>query len=144
MEIQNTARGLCIQDGKILLAYSKQDHFYFLPGGHVEFGEGARATLVREFFEEIGVLAKATHFVTVLENAYGEGEKKQHEFCLLFEVEIEKGAECVSKEAHLEFHWVPFADLSTIKLLPKYLVPKIIDFISQKSIHAFLSTIEES
>ncbi len=143
MEIQNIARGICIQDGKILLAYSKQDHFYFFPGGHIEFGEGTRETLAREFFEEIGVRAEATRFISVLENSYGEGEKKQHEFCLLFEIEVEKGVECVSKEAHLEFHWVAFADLGTVKLLPKYLVPFIADFCAGKPIPTFLSTIEK-
>jgi hypothetical protein len=79
----------------------------------------------------------------VLENSYGEGEKKQHEVCCLFEVEIEKGAVCVSKEAHLEFHWVAFADLKTVKLLPKYLVTFIADFWAGKPIPTFLSTIEK-
>ena len=51
------AQGLLMRAGHILLQTDMRDTelVYALPGGGVEFGEGAAEALVREFFEETGV-----------------------------------------------------------------------------------------
>jgi len=45
------------QNQEVLLVHEKmpQLHFTKFPGGGMEFGEGTRACLAREFFEEMGI-----------------------------------------------------------------------------------------
>ena len=56
--IEVIARGVCVQEGKILLCRAKGGATTYLPGGHVEFGETGRQALVREVKEEMGVDAE--------------------------------------------------------------------------------------
>ena len=57
--IETIARGVCIQNGKVLLCRAKGGSTSYLPGGHIEFGETGRQALVREIKEEMGVDATA-------------------------------------------------------------------------------------
>ena len=51
---ETIARGVCIQNGKVLLCRAKGGATTYLPGGHIEFGETGRVALVREMKEETG------------------------------------------------------------------------------------------
>ena len=68
--IEIIARGVCVQEGKILLCRAKGGATTYLPGGHVEFGETGRQALVREVEEEMGVDAETGAFLGVVENAF--------------------------------------------------------------------------
>ena len=57
MEFHYRVRGIIIVDGKVLLAHQIEASNTFLPGGHIESGEGAQAALVRELYEETGYIA---------------------------------------------------------------------------------------
>jgi len=48
--------GLCLwREGKVLLARSKNDAHFQIPGGKIEAGESDQAALVREIREELSV-----------------------------------------------------------------------------------------
>ena len=47
------ARGFLTCGEEIILCQTKDAKWFFLPGGHIEDGESARATLLRELREEI-------------------------------------------------------------------------------------------
>lgn len=51
-EFEILSRAVIINGDKVLLANMRGKKRYFLPGGHVEFGETATAALVRELDEE--------------------------------------------------------------------------------------------
>ena len=53
--IETIARGVCVQNGKVLLCRAKGGATTYLPGGHIEFGEKGCAALAREVREELGV-----------------------------------------------------------------------------------------
>lgn len=59
--------GLLIDQGNILLSDERLNDFYFtkFPGGGLEFGEGSRECLKREFKEELGIEVEVKeHFYT--------------------------------------------------------------------------------
>jgi 8-oxo-dGTP pyrophosphatase MutT (NUDIX family) len=64
-----------IKNKKLLLAYSKNKHCFYLPGGKVNNGETAEKALCREIAEELNVqLAEAEleFYVHISAPAYGE------------------------------------------------------------------------
>lgn len=69
----------------------KQQKFYRLIGGGIEFGERAEDTVVREFREELGLDIKVTRFLGVSENIFTYEGRLGHEIVLFFEAEFVAG-----------------------------------------------------
>lgn len=111
------ARAVIRRQGQLLLARQRMKSWWFLPGGHVEPGERVEVALVREIAEELGTEAKITGFVGVVEHGYLEYGVTHHELNLVFEVAI-TDPETVSREDHLEFHWLPFDQLADTDVRP--------------------------
>ena len=61
----------------------KNEKFYRLPGGGIEFGETAAEALQREFKEEIGVEISVGKKLGVYENIFTFGNQKGHEVMIL-------------------------------------------------------------
>ncbi|MBH0778466.1 NUDIX domain-containing protein [Nocardia bovistercoris] len=111
------ARAVIRRDGSLLLARQRDKSWSFLPGGHVEEGERVEVALVREIAEELGVAAEIAGFVGVVEHGYIEDGTIRHELNLVFEVGI-GASEPVGQEDHLEFHWLPVAQLADTDVRP--------------------------
>lgn len=111
------ARAVIRRGGQLLLARQRTMSWLFLPGGHVEPGERVEVALVREIAEELGTEAKIVRFVGVVEHGYIEDGTSHHELNLVFEVAI-TGTEPVSREDHLEFHWLPIDQLAETDVRP--------------------------
>ncbi len=118
-----------IRDGdRILLARLKGAGHTFLPGGHIEFGEGARAALVRELKEEIGMSAQVRRFAGAVEHTWVERGVRNAEINLLFEVDLPGLTAATTiqaasaAEAHLEFLWAEPANLAKHNLQPAPIV----------------------
>lgn len=73
--------------------------------------------LIREIAEELGVEAKIAGFVGVVEHGYIEDGVTHHEVNLVFETALATD-NIVSQEAHLEFQWLPLADLADTDVRP--------------------------
>lgn len=58
--LKNTARGIVVHDGKLLLMERWRDelHYFSIPGGGIEPGETPEETVVREIAEETTVTVK--------------------------------------------------------------------------------------
>ena len=48
------ARGVLVQDGRVLLCQNLKHGYTYLPGGHIEFAEPGQEALKREMLEECG------------------------------------------------------------------------------------------
>jgi 8-oxo-dGTP pyrophosphatase MutT (NUDIX family) len=119
------ARAVIVRNDQILLCKSKkhQNNFFFLPGGHVDPGEGAQESVVRELLEESGQEFEVKRFLGCLEYQFdkesGNNCCHDHELNLVFQlVSKHKPVPVVSQESHIELKWVSFDDLRTIDLRP--------------------------
>lgn len=124
------ARAIIIDGEKILLCKSKKRGHYFLPGGHVEFGEEAETALKREFIEETGSDIAIDTFVGAFENIFGK-EQKYHEVCLVFTASLQD-KEAVSKEDHIEYAYVDKDELASANFLPNFMKDVILKFWMDK------------
>ena len=112
--IEVIARGVCVQDGKILLCRAKGGVTTYLPGGHIEFGETGRQALVREVKEELGVDAETGAFLGVVENAFQQHGKPHAEINLVYELKLPATTPARAQEDWIEFEWRDRAHLDDL------------------------------
>jgi 8-oxo-dGTP diphosphatase len=110
---------------KVLLCQNVETGHYYLPGGHVEFGENFEYTIHREMKEELG-LEKEEVFdikpISVLENSWEEEGGLRHEINHIFEAKINDKLELSSKEDLIRFDWVDKDSLGEINFLPESMI----------------------
>jgi 8-oxo-dGTP diphosphatase len=129
------SRGVVIDQGHILLCKTMdlEISFYFLPGGHVEHGESAEQSLLREFVEEAGIKCRVKRLLGCLEFSFEPGHSSichNHEYNFIFEVESDQlkfGIEIPQYEKHIKLMWLPLDQLSKIDFRAeplRHLIPK--------------------
>ncbi|MHB8652234.1 MAG: NUDIX domain-containing protein [Minisyncoccota bacterium] len=139
--IETIARGVCIKEGNILLAYFKEKEYYFLPGGHVEFGESIGKTLEREMLEETGLSAMAKDLILVFEHTWHNKTKLVHEMNYVLMYELDSPPEIVSATVpHLEFAWVSPKEFEDIVFLPKEIKEYVSSALKGDTTLRFFST----
>ncbi|HYE60858.1 MAG TPA: NUDIX domain-containing protein [Phycisphaerales bacterium] len=110
LEVEVIARGLCVRNNRVLLCKNLKHDYFYLPGGHVEFGETAGTALARELQEEAAIDCKVGRLLLAHEHIFRQGRRVRHELNLVFHVEL-PDVEVVSQEEKISFEW---ADLGTI------------------------------
>ncbi|MBS1987930.1 NUDIX domain-containing protein [Candidatus Dependentiae bacterium] len=150
--IHTLARAVIIDQGHILLAHHpswKQGHYY-LPGGHIEHGESAQQTVLRELDEEMGIAFTLQRFVGCLEYSFqpnlGARVCHTHEYNFLFlatSPELKAGVIPAQKEEHVAFAWAPLESLSSINLLPEPLTELIPAWCKLDLVYAFTTKMIE-
>lgn len=136
-------RGLVLKDGRILVCKTENRDYYFLPGGHVEFGENMKKALIREFNEELGIRPINTKFIGTVENIFFQKGKLNHEINFVFVAEIEADA-IETKEDHLSFKWFLPHDLIEERFVPPALRDAILKWLSDKKPFSILIEEEDS
>jgi len=118
-QIECITRSIIVDQGRILLCKPAAKDFYFLPGGHIEFGEYSEATMRREILEELGVEASSVQQIGAVDNIYDDSEErlKRHEINLMYEVKL-GSTELKMTETHISFAWISLQDIGKTKLLP--------------------------
>jgi 8-oxo-dGTP pyrophosphatase MutT (NUDIX family) len=115
------ARALITSGEFVLVARQIGAANTFLPGGHIEFREPARAALRREIYEETGLSPEVGAFLGAVEATWEEDGRAQAEINLVFAAEL-SGADASSaiesRESHLEFHWIAISEAEAWNLLP--------------------------
>lgn len=101
-QVELLVRAIIRVDDKILVCHKKGKEYYFLPGGHVEFGESSEYALRRELQEELDLKIKNCVYIGGSEHIFTEDGARRHEINLAFEVEVEE-VKTESKENHLQF-----------------------------------------
>lgn len=140
--VEFIARGLLSQGSWLLLCRNSARGHYYLPGGHVEFGEASADACAREFAEETGLRVVARDCVFAAEVRFKQGGRSRHEVNLVFHVEpdpridlLEPGAHAAprratsdhsptpspiaSLEPGIQFEWVDFARIIELDVRPR-------------------------
>jgi len=77
------------KDNRILVCLGRDDvkneDFYRLIGGGVEFGEKSSTAIIREIKEELAAELKDLKLLTVLENIFTFNGQAGHEICFIYE-----------------------------------------------------------
>ena len=117
------------RDKKILLCKSlKNGGHYFLPGGHVEFGDSLEETVYKEMNEELGLKRQDITnilYQNYLEQTFTQDDEEHHELNMIFTADIPKDIKVTSREDHISFEWIDIKDIKNIKLLPEKIIPLI-------------------
>lgn len=122
--IEVLARGVLIRGSRVLLCQSVKGGHWYLPGGHVEFGEPAAAALRRELQEEAGLDVRVLGVIQVDEHSFDTRKRRHHELNIVFHVEPAPGAtdrqldRIRSKEPGITFAWVDLAAVVDLNVVP--------------------------
>ena len=123
--IEVISRAIILNSSQILLCRNKEYNRYYLPGGHVEFGDSMEKTVYKELNEEMGLKEDQIQnlkYLDVLENFFGEGDDVSHEINLIFTASLADGTEIKSTEPHIDFEWRNVSELESIPFVPKQLI----------------------
>jgi 8-oxo-dGTP diphosphatase len=129
-EIEFLGRAVCVMKGRLLVCHAKGAKIVYLPGGHVEFGEGAETAVCREIEEEMGKRARVKRFLGCVEHAFVQKGERHAELNIVFEVAISGLSplrQAESQEDYIEFLWIPLRELKSSPLEParlKKVLPK--------------------
>lgn len=119
--IEILVRGVCVQQGKLLVCQSKGAANTYLPGGHVEWHEQAAVALTREIKEELGVKAGVKEFLGAVEHAFIQKGERHCEINLVFAMTIPALSPDQIPEAcedWIRFKWIPLSGLGRNHLEP--------------------------
>lgn len=116
--IEVISRGLMTQGSLILACRNDAGGYYYLPGGHVDFGEGAGDALCRELAEEAELHVDLGELALMTEGSFQAGGKLHHEINIVFHVKHSISGQVKSRESEISFHWLDVASLANLDLRP--------------------------
>lgn len=114
-------RAVISRGDRVLLVRADGNPHTFLPGGHVEDGEGLEECLRRELWEELGVESQVRQYLGVVEHRWHRDDTPQYELNHCFTVEapgLESDAPPAAQEDYLQFQWSPLDALGEACLQP--------------------------
>ena len=124
-------RAIITQDNCLLVNegthHQTSQHYYALPGGHVEDGETCIAALQRELQEELAIECDVEDLCFVMEHLYSgrrENDAPRHELTLYFKATATSAIQqtdekVISPESTKNFRWLPIDSLGEAALLPE-------------------------
>lgn len=127
--IEFIARAVIVERGHVLLCQNRKRGYFYLPGGHIEFGESAAQAAARELMEEAGLTITPRERLCVQEHVFTQKGRRRHEVNVLLRAGISGKRKALapvnSLEEHIAFSWVAVADLKSIDLRPEHHVDTI-------------------
>lgn len=139
------SRGVCLRGGSVLLCRQVGSKRSFLPGGHIDPGEGGRAALEREIREELGLESSAGAFLGGAEHRFCAKGEWTWELNFLFALDIRDlpAGDPTSQEPWQEFFWWPVDRLAEVGFEPAVLRDKLGVWAAEPGTSHFASTYEE-
>lgn len=100
-------------EGRVLVVKMKNGLWEF-PGGGVEWGEEPEKAAVRELWEETGLRATETKFLTMTSAIYEKDGNEKHSIYFVYTCEVSDSNVKISEE-HTESRWVMPSELRFLK-----------------------------
>lgn len=134
-------RGVCVCEGKLLLCRNREKGHLFLPGGHIEPGEGSVEALNREIWEEMGCACTVGRFLGAAESRFRQDGSTVCELNLVFVFQLDDDGATApppSAEPHLAFVWQPLDDIIAT-MLPPALASRLQGWLDETDPDRFIS-----
>jgi ADP-ribose pyrophosphatase YjhB (NUDIX family) len=114
------ARAVIRREARVLVVRADGQPHTFLPGGHVEAGEGLEDCLRRELREELGVASTVGAYRGVVEHRWRRDGAPQYELnhCFAVDAPALPATAPEAEEGYLSFEWAPADALGTVALQP--------------------------
>ena len=131
---------LIYHKGNVLLHKAKDEDFWNMPGGRVQFGEDSLSAVKREMQEELDVKIDNAKFVGFFENFFVYAGIRYQELltvysCELPDCELTKKQDFVALDNHnMEYHWHKKEDVKHLKCLPQ-IIYNIVDKNTDNIVH---------
>lgn len=124
-----------ISENKILAMHDERSPYFYLPGGRVTMGETAEHAVLREVWEELGIVPKIVRPLWLNQGFYTEDVDKlrYHELCIYFLMDVsetklsengDKFARMEDNQTHI-FEWLEFDRLKDEYFYPLFLKKEI-------------------
>ena len=126
--IELIARAVIVREGNILMCRPKGEHYFYFPGGHVEFDEDIATALKRELKEEIDADVASARFISVWENQFMQEGAQKHEVNIVFETNL-TSPDIKNMEDHIECEWVSLEEFKETRVLPVSLKEQVLEWM---------------
>lgn len=124
-----------ISENKILAMHDERSPYFYLPGGRVTMGETAEHAVLREVWEELGIVPKIVRPLWLNQGFYTEDVDKlrYHELCIYFLMDVsetklsengDKFTRMKDNQTHI-FEWLEFDRLKDEYFYPLFLKKEI-------------------
>ena len=124
-----------ISENKILAMHDERSPYFYLPGGRVTMGETAEHAVLREVWEELGIVPKIVRPLWLNQGFYTEDVDKlrYHELCIYFLMDVsetklsengDKFKRMEDNQTHI-FEWLEFDRLKNEYFYPLFLKKEI-------------------
>jgi ADP-ribose pyrophosphatase YjhB (NUDIX family) len=130
-EIEHIVRALIVRNRHILVCQTNGRDYYFLPGGHVEFGETLRSALKREIYEELGAILTKAQFIGGIENMFDQDGRRKHEISFVYLADIDL-TDVASKESHVDFYWFTIEQFINENIVPPALKDVVMQWMAER------------
>lgn len=104
------SRAVIIRDGQILLSHETESGWWLLPGGGMEDGETPEECVVREVWEETGLIVRPTEQFLTLHEYYEEYRYISHYFVCEVTGEDQTHLTEEEKRRGLVPEWIPLQE----------------------------------
>ncbi|MFZ6734585.1 NUDIX hydrolase [Undibacterium sp. Ji42W] len=130
------AAAIILDDDKVLLHQIEGDAFWCVPGGRVDAGEMAAATIVREMQEELSEQMTCEKLLWTVENFFEYRGQKHHELGLYFLVKLLPASRMLTTpgpymgnegDLQLTFAWFKRTELIALDIRPSFLAQALAD-----------------
>ena len=115
------SRAVIRRNERVLVVRAEGQPHTFLPGGHVEDGEGLEACLRRELREELGVESEIGAYRGAVEHRWQRNGESQYELNHCFAVtapSLPASTDPTAQEGYLSFEWAAADALGEVNLQP--------------------------
>lgn len=124
-----------ISENKILAMHDERSPYFYLPGGRVTMGETVEHAVLREVWEELGIVPKIVRPLWLNQGFYTEDVDKlrYHELCIYFLMDVsetklsensDKFKRMEDNQTHI-FEWLEFDRLKNEYFYPLFLKKEI-------------------